>query len=481
MKTFIKGIFYILTLPIKYIIKIFKNIISRLKFSISFKLTVSFLLLYIFIIILIAVISSIGYFQFLLGDFIYNTAKDDYIYISNYINNNENKNSDNNYYNKIKLDNNSIKSINIYDKYYRKKYISNKNYDNKCTNNILVKMENIIMNNTYIYFCDINTTNGVVYINIYYDIYFLLKQTFVIFLLVIASGVVGIVFYYPIISKTSNKIIKPVKNMTKIAKTISVNNINTRLDIDDVQDELKELSETFNEMMDRIENGYNSQKRFVSDASHELRTPIAVIKGYVNMLDRWGKNDKCVLEESILAIKNESDNMQDLIEKLLFIARNDKNTISYNKEDFCINTLLDEIKKETILIDKEHNFNFEFNDKIYIYADRNRIKQAIRIFIDNAIKFTPEGGDITISGFISDDYYYSLKIKDTGIGISNNDLHKIFNRLYRTEESRNKSIGGHGLGLSIAKIIILGHKGKIKVKSKLNEGSEFVILLPYII
>lgn len=479
MRTFIKSIFYVLLLPIRLLIKIFKIVISRLKFSISFKLTVSFVLSYIFVMLLISVFSSIGYFYFILGDYINNTVKNDYSRLSNYLNNIEDINNSN-YYSKINLVNDNIKSINIYDSYYRKKYISNKIFDNKCTNNILVKVENIIKNGIFIYYCSISTNNDVVYVNIYYDICFLLKQTFIIFCLVIASGVIGIVFYYPIVLKTSNKLIKPVKSMTKIAKTISVNNINTRLDIDDVQDELKELSETFNEMMDRIENGYNSQKRFVSDASHELRTPIAVIKGYVNMLDRWGKNDKSVLEESILAIKNESDNMQDLIEKLLFIARNDKNTISYKKEDFDINSLLDEIKKETILIDKNHRFKFNYSNKVYIYADRNRIKQSIRIFIDNAIKFTPEGGEITINGFLTGDYY-SLKIIDSGIGISNKDLPKIFNRLYRTEESRNKSIGGHGLGLSIAKIIILGHKGKIKVKSKLNEGSEFVILLPYII
>lgn len=267
--------------------------------------------------------------------------------------------------------------------------------------------------------------------------------------------------------------------MTQIAKTISVSNINTRLDVKGTQDELKELSMTFNEMMDRIENGYKSQQQFVSDASHELRTPIAVMKGYVNMLDRWGKNDKAVLEEAIAAVKNETDNMQDLVEKLLFIARSDKQTLTFTKEDFNISEILFEIEKETLMIDNKHEFEFRFMQDAHVYADKNWIKQAVRIFIENAIKFTPEKGKISVYGFLADEFY-AIRIKDTGIGIDKKDLPKIFDRLYRAEESRNRQIGGHGLGLSIAKIIIIGHKGKIKVKSNMGEGAEFTILLPHL-
>ncbi len=232
-------------------------------------------------------------------------------------------------------------------------------------------------------------------------------------------------------------------------------------------------------MMDRIEAGYKTQQQFVSDASHELRTPIAVIKGYVNMLDRWGKNDRAVLEESITAIKNETDNMQDLIEKLLFIARSDKGTLLYTKEDFKICSVLNEIEKETKMIDTKHELYFKFYEDASLYADKKRIKQVLRILVDNAIKFTPPGGYIMVSGFLQDDYYV-IKIEDTGIGIEKKDLEKIFERLYRAEQSRSKEIGGHGLGLSIAKIIVLGHKGKIKVKSSVGKGSEFSIMLPYI-
>jgi signal transduction histidine kinase len=171
--------------------------------------------------------------------------------------------------------------------------------------------------------------------------------------------------------------------------------------------------------------------------------------------------------------------MQDLIEKLLFIARSDKSTLTYTKEDFKISIILNEIEKETKMIDQKHRLYFKFYEDATIYGDQKRIKQAIRILLENAMKFTPQDGYIMVSSFIQDDYYV-IKVEDTGIGIEKKDLEKIFERLYRAEQSRSKEIGGHGLGLSIAKIIVLGHKGKIKVKSTLGKGSEFSIMLPFI-
>jgi signal transduction histidine kinase len=115
----------------------------------------------------------------------------------------------------------------------------------------------------------------------------------------------------------------PIKKMTQDAKEISLLNLDKRLDVCKSQDELKDLSLTFNEMLDRLQNSYEKQYQFISDASHELRTPISVIQGYANLLTRWGKDDKKILDESVGAIKNEAESMKDLIEKLLFIARSE--------------------------------------------------------------------------------------------------------------------------------------------------------------
>ena len=470
IKMIINSIFFMFFLPFKIILKFLIKVIKRLKFSIAFKISASYLLLYLIIILIVAVTTTTGYFVYELSKYKQEVMDYDLIKIQNY------------FPDTSKIDdmvgNYEIRSINIYDNNLNTIYTS-ENKENRYSDNIIAVLENLFNNKEYIYSSTFYYNNLEHYVNIDYLVTDFLTESIRICIMILASGAIGLFIFVPIVSRTSYKLIGPIKKMTEITKTITVNNINTRLDVKDTQDELKELSETFNEMMDRIEQGYKTQQQFVSDASHELRTPIAVIKGYVNMLDRWGKNDKAVLEESIVAIKNETESMQDLIEKLLFIARSDKQSLTFTKEDFKICEILFEIEKETLMIDTKHNFSFKFYNDVNIYADKNRIKQAVRIFIENAIKFTPKSGNIKVTGYISEEYYV-IKISDTGMGIEKKDLDKIFNRLYRAEQSRNKDIGGHGLGLSIARIIIIGHKGKIKVKSTVDKGSEFLIMLPYL-
>ncbi len=466
IKSLLRALLNIFLYPFKFVLRLIIKLLKRLKFSIAFKISTSYLLIYVIIILIVAFTTSAGYLIFEFEKFENETIIEDVEKIvqefPDFV---------------IKEDKHKINSVEVYDESLNSVYPLNN--QKRYSDNIIVIIEKLIYNKEYIYSTSFYHENSQYYMNISYDADAIINDAVRIAFMVMVSGAIGLLIFIPIVSRTSYRMIGPIKNMTEITKTITVNNINTRLDIKGTQDELKELSQTFNEMMDRIEEGYKIQQQFVSDASHELRTPIAVIKGYVNMLDRWGKDDRAVLEESIAAIKNETENMQDLIEKLLFIARSDKSTLIYTKEDFKISSILKEIEKETKMIDSKHRLYFYFYDDANIYADKNRIKQAIRILIDNAIKFTPQDGYIMVSGFIQDDYYV-IKVEDTGIGIEKKDLEKIFERLYRAEQSRSKEIGGHGLGLSIAKIIILGHKGKIKVKSTMGKGSEFSVMLPYI-
>ncbi len=468
IKKILNSLLNILFYPFKLIWIFIIKLLKRLKFSIAFKISASYLLIYIIIILIVAVTTSAGCMIFEFQKFERNVINQDVVNI---------KKEFPNFEGNTQISGNVI-SFEIYDDNLGSVYPVNN--DKRYSDNIIVVLENLLYNKEYVYSDNFYLNNTDYYLNISYNAETMINDALKITILVLVSGAVGLLIFVPIISSTSYRLIGPIKNMTEITKTITVNNINTRLDVKGTQDELKELSQTFNEMMDRIEEGYKFQQQFVSDASHELRTPIAVIKGYVNMLDRWGKNDKAILEESIGAIKNETDNMQDLIEKLLFIARSDKDNLVYTKEDFKISAMLNEIEKETKMIDNNHRLYFKFYDDANIYGDIKRIKQAIRIIIDNSIKYTPAGGYIMVSGFMQDDYYV-IKVEDTGIGIEKNDLNKIFDRLYRAEQSRSKEISGHGLGLSIAKIIILGHKGKIKVKSTQGKGSEFSIMIPYIV
>ena len=277
--------------------------------------------------------------------------------------------------------------------------------------------------------------------------------------------------------RITKKTLRPVDNMIESVKEISINDLDTRLDVSGMKNELKDLAKTFNIMLDEIQDSVEKQNQFVSDASHELRTPIAVIQGYANLLSRWGKDDKEVLDESVNAIKDESQSMKKLIDSLLFLARGDRNKQIIEKEDFKINELVSEIVKESMMIDKKHTIISTKNEELMIYGDRNLVKEAIRVFVDNSMKYTQEGGTIKINNFKNNKGVYIL-IEDNGIGISKEDLPKIFNRFYRSDKSRDKRSGGTGLGLSIAKYIIDVHNGIIKIHSKLGEGTIISIELP---
>ncbi len=177
---------------------------------------------------------------------------------------------------------------------------------------------------------------------------------------------------------------------------INAARLDTRIQVDETQEELKNLARAINSMLDRINESYRAQVRFVSDASHELRTPISVIQGYANLLDRWGKNDEKTLQESINAIKDEAANMKDLIEQLLFLARGDNNTIMLQAETFNLADLAREVFAETKMIDATHVFEVRAADA-WVSADRALVKQAARILVDNAVKYTDPGGQIILS------------------------------------------------------------------------------------
>lgn len=270
-----------------------------------------------------------------------------------------------------------------------------------------------------------------------------------------------------------HKLLKPIKDMTDKVKDINGTSLN-RLDTNVAKDELKDLALTFNDMLDRLERYMNQQKQFVSDASHELRTPIAIIQGYTEMLERWGKDDPAILEESINSLSQETANMKELLEKLLFLSRSDKKTLKVDKESFNLSELCYEVIKETGFIDDEHDILPKIVDNITLSGDKGLIKELIRILIDNALKYTPEGGTITL-GCNESKQNIILSIQDTGIGIAKEHIPHLFERFYRIDEARNKSTGGTGLGLAIASQIVKVHDAQISVTSEVDHGTSFFI------
>jgi len=279
--------------------------------------------------------------------------------------------------------------------------------------------------------------------------------------------------------RLNQKVLKPITDMAETAATLSANNLSDRISVEGTKNELKDLALVINGMLDRIELSYNSQKQFVSDASHELRTPIAVIQGYVNMLQRWGKTDPEVLDEGIAAIAQETASMKELVERLLFLARHDKKTLMLEMEDFDPLEIMSELHREAKMLSSEHTFALNPADNAMIHGDKGMMKQLMRILLDNAIKYTPAGGSITL-GMKNDGDTCVLSVKDTGAGIAPEDLSKIFDRFYRCDEARKSQQSGHGLGLSIARIIAAAHGGKINVRSKVGAGTTFSVIVPTI-
>ena len=240
--------------------------------------------------------------------------------------------------------------------------------------------------------------------------------------------------------------------------------------------ELAGLETAVNKLMTRMRDSYRQQARFVSDASHELRTPIAVIKGYADLLDRWGKTDEKILDESIQAIKSESDNMQHLVEQLLFLARGDSGRTTLNITDFDITEVMKEVCDESAMIDQSHTYLFEGDDPVPAQGDVSLIKQAARILIENAAKYTPENGEIKLRSLVVDGHP-AFSVQDSGIGISERDIPHIFDRFYRADDSRSKQTGGSGLGLAIAKWIVERHGGHFEIISRKDIGTRITVVL----
>ena len=241
--------------------------------------------------------------------------------------------------------------------------------------------------------------------------------------------------------------------------------------------DLQGLEAAINNMLKRLHNSYRQQIRFVDDASHELRTPIAVIQGYINMLDRWGKSDENILDESISAIKSEAEHMNTLVEQLLFLARGDAGRQKFTPEAVSLLSMMEEITEEFQMIDPNHKYELKVSDHPVIQADYAMLKQSVRILIDNAVKYSREGSRIRVRLYMRETQA-CIEVQDQGIGIGKKDISHIFERLYRGDPARNSKTGGSGLGLSIARWIVEKHRGFFEVISYEDIGTRITIVLP---
>lgn len=286
------------------------------------------------------------------------------------------------------------------------------------------------------------------------------------------ADIIGILGAFLIGQYISRRMLKPVAAIREAAERISIEDLSQRISTEGPDDEMKELTVTFNSMIDRLESSFQKQNQFISDASHELRTPISVIQGYANLINRWGKSDPAILQESIDSILTETDHMSALIRQLLFLAKSDQNRLSLQKVRMSLNEVAAELVREMEVLDVHSKITLAEEGQVEIFADYDLVKQLLWIHGENALKYSKDSGEVEIRVWKDKKFGY-VSVKDNGVGIAAEDIPKIFDRFYRVDKSRNKEISGTGLGLAIAKWIVDSHDGEILVESKVGEGTVF--------
>ncbi len=269
----------------------------------------------------------------------------------------------------------------------------------------------------------------------------------------------------------------PVRKMIEKIDDINPDDLTVRLDKVDSSGEIGELTDRINKMLDQIEQSVGRQKKFISDASHELKTPIAVIQGYGNLLQRWGKDDPEVLTEGIDSIVREAGHMKKITEQLLFLAKIGRFVLSY--EDVELKNELTAIAESYAVVEKKRDVKVIAQSELTSVLDKNMLVECVRAVVDNAVKYSDEGTDVIIRLF-RDGSDAVVSVEDSGCGISQEDLPHIFDRFYRCDKSRrrDKEESSCGLGLTIAKSVVEMMGGVIGVESEEGIGSTFILRFP---
>ena len=277
----------------------------------------------------------------------------------------------------------------------------------------------------------------------------------------------------------AQRALKPVDQITRTAHEIEESDLSRRIPVQS-RDELGRLAATLNQMIERLEKAFKRQQQFTADASHELRSPLSVIQAESTLAlnkDRPANEYKHSLE----VVSNESEHMAKVIDQLLTLARADSGKEQLSFEEVDLSELLAGIaaNAEILCRDKGLEFRSDLMDNILVSGDRAKLRELFLNLLDNAIRYSPDGGTISLTlGKLEERAV--IAIADTGIGIPDEDIPRIFERFYRVDRARSRAEGGAGLGLSICKYIAEAHGGRIEVESQVGRGSTFSVWLPII-
>ncbi len=266
----------------------------------------------------------------------------------------------------------------------------------------------------------------------------------------------------------------PVKRITATARSIEESSdLSRRVNYKGTPDEIGQLAKTFDHMIERLDDAFQSQKAFIADASHELRGPLTVFKGNLDLLKRnLSEEDR---QEALRDMGAQTERMAKIVEDLLFLAEIESGREG-QQEIVSLKEILEEGLNRGQQLAGNRKITIGREEDLTVKGDAHRLRQLFANLINNAIRYTPEEGNITLSLYREGDYA-CLEVSDTGIGIEPEHLEHIFDRFYRTDKARSRAKGGVGLGLAIVKGIAEQHRGKVTVTSKPGKGSTFTAWL----
>ncbi|MBW2038023.1 MAG: heavy metal sensor histidine kinase [Deltaproteobacteria bacterium] len=278
----------------------------------------------------------------------------------------------------------------------------------------------------------------------------------------------------------ANKALRPVDEITQIARRIGSGDLSQRIRIKRVNDEIGRLASTFNEMIAKLEESFRQVKRFTADASHELKTPLTILRGEVEV-GLKKKRDLGEYRRILASNLEEIDRMSRIVGDLLTLSRADMGEFKLEREEVDLSYLAREVWEDLQLLAQERGVLLQCMDDGFtqVEGDPLLLRQLILNLVENGVKYTPSGGEVELR--VKGDRekgVVKIQVTDTGVGIDQQDLERVFDRFFRVDKARSRDTGGTGLGLSICKWIAQSHQGQIAAESELGKGSTFTVTIP---
>ncbi len=302
-----------------------------------------------------------------------------------------------------------------------------------------------------------------------------LENLYSIFLILIPIALIASVIGGLYLANTS---LKPVNEVTRRALRITAENLDQTIPVSNPDDEIGRLTKTINDMIRRLRDSFAQIKQFSADASHELRTPLTIMRGEMELALRASKSPE-EYRQILASALEEILRLTSIIDNLLLLAKSDQDLYEAHFSEVDLSTLVTELydDSEVLAEPKRIHVSLQKKEPITIVGDKVRLRQLFLNLVDNAIKYTPEDGSVSLS-VEQNNGTAKFQVTDTGIGIPPEELGKVFDRFYRVDKARTRELGGSGLGLSIAKWIAELHRGRILVESVVNRGTTFTVEIP---